>query len=307
VADLHSLRRATQAIRVARILRDYDLMYSHTSIPGEILGEIAARVARTRHLVHRHTPAHVSPSFPVRTVQTTLYRTLLRTTPVIAVSAQVRSSVLRMGLTPARVRVVPNGAPGGIEPTPVRSEGPLTIGVLGRIDPQKGMDVFLEARARLPQQGPHRFVIAGIGGAFPDFERSVRQRAAGLGVAIEDGAGRGLDFLRALDIVALPSRWEGSPLTLFEAMALGKPIVASDIPGISEVLGPRDAGLLVPTEDVGAMANAITTLMSDVAMRQRLGHAARAASAAYSEAAMIGAVVAEIEKLVPPTPGEGPT
>jgi len=294
-ADLHSLRNAADLPAAARALRSYDVLYSHTSIPGEILGGLAARVARRPHVVHRHTPVHLSPTSTIRPVQSVLYRIVMRDTPVIAVSQHVRSSVLRLGVGEDRVSVVSNGARGSIEPSPPRREGRLRIGLLGRIDPQKGMDVFLEAASMLNGYDVE-FVIGGIGGAFPGYERRVRNRARELGVEILDTASQGLEFLSSLDIVVMPSRWEGSPITLFEAMALQKAIIASEIPGISEVLHPHKAGLLIPPEDPEATGQAIRRLVDDAQFRITLSSSARAASAGYAEERAVQEAVATLRE-----------
>jgi glycosyltransferase involved in cell wall biosynthesis len=278
---------------ITRILRTYDVLYSHTAIPGEIIGGLAARIARRPHVVHRHTPPHLSPTAPVRTVQTLLYRAVLRDSPVIAVSAHVRLSLLEMGMTGDRVEIVRNGAPSSIEPSPSPRSDKPRVGLLGRIDPQKGMDVFLEA-ARLLELREAEFVIGGIGGGFPGFEKSVRARANELNVAILETEGRGLEFLKSLDIVVMPSRWEGSPLTLFEAMALQKPIVATDIPGISEVLRGTGAGLLVRPDHADDLARAIARLIDDPGLAMALGSAARQASTLHSESRSVDESVAII-------------
>jgi glycosyltransferase involved in cell wall biosynthesis len=145
------------------------------------------------------------------------------------------------------------------------------------------MDVFLEA-ARLLELREAEFVIGGIGGGFPGFEKSVRARANELNVAILETEGRGLEFLESLDIVVMPSRWEGSPLTLFEAMALQKPIVATDIPGISEVLRGTGAGLLVRPDHADDLARAIARLIDDP------GHEGRPTEMNVYDAAMLSCI-----------------
>jgi glycosyltransferase involved in cell wall biosynthesis len=295
--DIHSLRNTTEVLAVGRILRNYDLLYSHTSIPGETLGGLAAWLAKKPHVIHRHTPARLRQSPAIRQVQQALYRAVLKDALVIAVSQQVRSSVMRLGADGDRVRVVPNGAPGWIIPVPPRPSGPIRVGMLGRIDPQKGIDVFLEATSVLGTLDAE-FVVGGIGEAFPDYERAVRDRARQVGIAILDTGGRGIDFLSSLDVVVIPSRWEGSPLTLFEAMALQKAIVATDIPGISEVLRPHRAGLLVEPDDVGATSDAILRLVEDAELRMAVSLAARRRSTDYSEEHMVLEAVAALREAV---------
>jgi glycosyltransferase involved in cell wall biosynthesis len=171
----------------------------------------------------------------------------------------------------------------------------VRVGLLGRIDPQKGIDVFLEATTLL-ESHEAEFVIGGIGGAFPDYEQRVRDRARDLGVQILDTESGGLEFLRSLDVVVMPSRWEGSPLTMFESMALQKAIVATNIPGISEVLRPPSAGILVPPEDAEATADAILRLIKDTDLRMAVSAAARAASARYSQDHMVREAIVTLQQ-----------
>jgi glycosyltransferase involved in cell wall biosynthesis len=119
-----------------------------------------------------------------------------------------------------------------------------------------------------------------------------------VGIEIHNTDGRGIEFLQSLDIVVIPSRWEGSPLTLFEAMALQKAIIATDIPGISEVLRPSSAGILVQPNDVGGLREAIARLIRDPVLRVELAGAAREASSNFSEERTVEASVAILHETV---------
>jgi glycosyltransferase involved in cell wall biosynthesis len=299
-ADIHTLRNGAQVGRVAKALRDYDALYSHTSVPGEILGDVAARWTRRPHVVHRHTPPHFSVRGSIRATQHALYRLLLRDRAFIAVAPHVRRQVIALGVRPAGVVLVPNG----VDTEAVRARMPggspaekrLQVGLLGRLDPQKGADVFVQA-ARLRRSHPDAdFVLGVAAGPFRDHEALVRGEAGRTAVNIEEPGPAGVEFLTGLDIVVMPSRWEGSPLTLFEAMALGKAIVASDIPGITEVLAPSGAGILVPAEDPRALADAIDELLGDEPRRRALGEAAMAlVRERYTLDHMVEAAIAVLE------------
>ena len=278
LADLQTLRRMRGVRPAAEIARGCDLLYSHTSVPGEILGARVARHAGIPHIVHRHTDPHFSPRRVTRRIQEWLYRRELRATPFIAVAPHVAASLERRGIERQRISVVPNG----VDVDAIRERGHRSqtrsekraVGLLGRLDPaQKGQDVFIESVRQLNAPGV-RFVIGGARGPFLDSEAAVRRTAAEAGIAIEDPGSAGVEFLASLDIVVIPSRYEGSPLTLFEAMALSKPIIASRIPGIAEVLQPSGAGVLVPPDDADALASAIASLIADTARREALGRIA---------------------------------
>jgi glycosyltransferase involved in cell wall biosynthesis len=277
-ADLQTLRRASGIGPAAEIARRFELLYSHTSVPGEILGARVARRAGIAHVVHRHTEPHFSPRALTRLVQRRLYGRELYTTPFIAVAPHVAVVLERLGIESGQITVIPNGVDVQVlrehRRGAVARGAQLTVGVLGRLDPAgKGQDVFIEAVRCLTEPGV-RFVIGGAPGPFHDYEAALRRAAADVGVEVKDPGSRGVEFLAFLDIVVIPSRYEGSPLTLLEAMALGKPVIASRIPGIAEVLETSGAGVLVPPDDPAALADAITSLVADPARREALGRTA---------------------------------
>lgn len=276
LAELTSLRRPAGLLAGARLLRDYDLLYSHTSVPGEIVGAAAARRAGVPHVIHRHIYPHLSPRPPLRALQRLLYRRALRgARDIVAVAEHVAADVRDLGAHPEHVHVVPNGVRLPELSSAGATDGPVLVGLLGRLDPQKGIDVFLDAVHLVRSQRDASYVVAGPPGPFAEYEAEVRAAAAAAGVEIRDGRADGQAFLRSLDIVVMPSRYEGAPLVLLEAMALGKPVIASRIPGVVEVLEGRDAGILVPPDDALALADAIGPLVDDPDRRAALGARAR--------------------------------
>ena len=107
-AHLVSLRRPG-VIAGARIARRYDLVYSHTSVPGEILGGMAAALAGRPHAVHRHVYPHFSPKPWIRAVQHFLYRHVERRARSVAVARHVADSMVEVGIPRERIEVIPNG------------------------------------------------------------------------------------------------------------------------------------------------------------------------------------------------------
>lgn len=263
-----SLRRPGSARRLSRLLGSYDLLYSHTSLPGVIIGSAAARLARRPHVVHQHTYPYFSRSQPGRVGQRLLFPRVAGDATFIAVAPHVRSGLVEAGIRAEQIHVVPNGVPlADPEPRPAGDE--ILVGVLARLDPGKNLDVFVAAVAQVKARTPTRFVLSGVSSPFSDYERGLRARAAAAGVQILPGTD-GEGFLRTLDIVAIPSAYEGSPLVLLEAMALSRAVIASDIPGMREVVG-TDAGLLVPPGDADALASAVTQLADDPDLRAAVG------------------------------------
>jgi glycosyltransferase involved in cell wall biosynthesis len=154
------------------------------------------------------------------------------------------------------------------------------VGAIARLAPEKGIDVLLEAFARLPDRrrashllvvgdGPERARLEALAS-----ELRVGDRCHWLGRQPWDQA---ISWLVAMDVVVVPSRFEGFGLSAAEAMAAGKPVVASDVDGLAEVLGPgvEEAGILVPSDDPEALAFELSRLLGNKDVRARLGRAAR--------------------------------
>jgi glycogen synthase len=291
-ARLVSLRRPG-VIRGARIARAYDLVYSHTSVPGEILAGGAAMIARRPHAVHRHIYPHFSPRGSMRTVQRGLYRSVVRRGWVVAVADHVAAEIAEVGIPRERIEVIPNGVVVPAEPEAAeRGDGRPRIGLLGRLDPQKGADLFVEAAGHL--RGDAEVALGAPTENTPYAELLLpAARAADVEIVIPAGP----EFLHGVDIVAMPSRYEGHPLTLLEAMALGKAIVAAAIPGIREVVRPHDAALLVPPDNAHALTAALRRLVDDPALCRRLGTRAREVVAArYALADVNDRIIAFLER-----------
>jgi glycosyltransferase involved in cell wall biosynthesis len=297
--DIGTLRRCPGTPKAAEAVRGYDILYSHTSIPGQILGDIAARSVSCVHVVHQHTVPRISPSPAVGLAHRVLYRATVARRTIIAVAPHVRRAVLALGARPGLAHVVPNGVDlddlHAVALSVPHHEG-VRIGVLARFDPQKGLEPFLAAVASL-RDVDATFVIGASGNAYPEHETQVRAQARALSVDVVDPGNDGARFLAELDIVVLPSqRAEGLPLTLLEAMGMAKAIVASDIDGIGSLPGISDAVVLVPPDDATAVALAVRGLSKDPERREAIGaRAVELARARYraSDAARAAADIVE--------------
>lgn len=183
--------------------------------------------------------------------------------------------VVRLGVDTDRLR-----------PTaPSRRSGPPTLLCAARLSKVKGHRYLIEAYAMLRRRGvPARLVLAGGG------ELVGRLRAQARELGVEDGIAfvgelEHEHMLRAMaeaDVVVLASAMtargerEGIPVSLMEAMALGTPVVATDISGVPELIAHGRSGLLVPQRDPGALAEALATLLGDDGLAAQLARAARA-------------------------------
>jgi glycosyltransferase involved in cell wall biosynthesis len=150
------------------------------------------------------------------------------------------------------------------------------IGFLGRLHPQKNPLILVDVLVAMRPLRPQLCVVGG--GAL---EPSLRARieAEGLGDQVtlcgELDRARGLRMISACSVLLLPSRSEGHPITLVEAMHLGLPAVASDISGSNEIIVDGETGYLVPVQDVAAYAERLTRLLADAALRRRMADNAR--------------------------------
>ncbi len=203
----------------------------------------------------------------------------------VAVSRFTREALIRRFNIPEnKVRVIPNGIPmevyGGSGGRLSRAdlgipEDSFLIGAVGNLYPVKGHRYLIEATARLAAPFPGLHVaIAGSGG------EEERLRALARDLQISDRVhllGRRSDipdFLKVLDVFALPSESEAHPLSLCEAMAAGIPSVASNVGGVPEVIEDGRSGILFPAGDVDALAKAVKDLIESPDRRKSLGVAA---------------------------------
>ena len=208
---------------------------------------------------------------------------------VTACSGDLRQRAVALGADPARARTVPYGVDvqafrPDLDVTGVRArlgvpQGATLVLALGRLVEKKGFTHLVEAAAGLRDV---HVVIAGQGDLREDLLRQAR--AAGAAVCFPGNLERGLmaRALAAADVVAIPSvvdsagNVDGLPNTLLEALASGRPVVASRVAGIPEVVHDGENGLLVPQKDAPALRAALVRLAGDPAGRERLGRAARA-------------------------------
>ncbi len=188
-------------------------------------------------------------------------------------SARFAESVLHM--RPGSARVIHNGMPVPRQLAPAPPPGPsgtLRIGAVGRLDPQKGLDVLIEAMRSLPGC---RLVLVGDGPDRAKLEALVKARALGDRVEFAGWIDGPWTAKWAFDVVAMPSINEGFPLVIVESMLAGIPVVASDVGGIAEIVVPGSTGLLVPPRDPGALVEALRAMADDPDRRHEMAATCR--------------------------------
>jgi glycosyltransferase involved in cell wall biosynthesis len=264
--------------RVTEELRRAASTVAHThGYRADVVGLLAARAARRPTVSTVH--GYVASDLRGRVYEWVDRRALRRFDAVVAVSRPLVERLARAGVPAPKLELVPN-APGAEQPTASRDEARRVLGLdpstpvvgwIGRLTPEKGPDVLVEAAALLP--GDVGISVLGEG----PLKAGLLRRAESLGLGrrvrwhgIVESAGR---LLAAFDVVVLSSRTEGTPMVLLEAMAAGVPIVATAVGGVPDVVSDREA-VLVPPDDPRALAAAIAS-----ALDRRGGSASRVEAA----------------------------
>jgi glycosyltransferase involved in cell wall biosynthesis len=269
-----------------------DILHMH-GYGATTFGRLAGAVRRIPTLLHEHANHTDTPLF-----QKAVDRVLARYTDLaIAVSRSTAEFVVRARQMPAeRTKVVYLGVPlddfaRDRSPDEVRAaraelgvpEGVPAVGTVTRLMPSKGNQYFVEAaRLVLDRRPDARFYVVGEGELQPDLEAQARQLGLGDRLVFAGFRRDVAGVLSALDVVVFPSLWEGTPLTAFEALAMGRPIVSTDADGLGDILADGRDALVVPRRDARALADGIVTLLNDPERRVMLGAAARETGAAFS-------------------------
>ena len=276
----------------------------HVSVKPALYGGLAAAAARVPAVVSSLTGMGYSLASRGRRARiarlpvSAALRLLLawRRGVLVVQNEAHRAALLALAPKAAHRIVVIRGSgvdTGHFTPLPDPPERPIAIGFVGRLLADKGVRVLIEAYRRLLARGaPVRLVLAGS----PDPESPTSIPEAEIkgwlgltGVTWLGQVSDVRDVWTQAHIAALPSFHEGLPMSLLEAAACARPIVATEIPGCREVAIAEVNALLVPVDDPAALADAIERLARDDALRRRLGAASRAVVEPSLSAARIGA------------------
>lgn len=254
-----------------------DVVHAHSTIAGLL--------TRTRQLASPvlYTPNGVQPSVAARATERLLAS---RSAAIVAVSTGEASVVHRARLAQGdRVVVIPNGIEGPPATQPptldLRSHlnlasGTPLVGTAIRLVRQKAPLVFVEAADVVLQHDPQAHaVLMGDGPLRRGVERAAQGIAHRERLHILGHVPHASSLFAQLDVFVLPSRFEGMPYALLEAMAAGCAVVATDVTGSSDAVESGASGLLVPPGDAPALAAAMTDLLRDRPRRERLGEAAQ--------------------------------
>jgi len=273
--------------RLLRFLRaePVEILHAHL-FPANLAARLAGRAAGVPIVITAHHDTDVWNRPSHRLMELLTAGMSDRT---VACSEAVRRYVLeRYGLPEAKVVTLRNAivVPALVDDPVVRARqragfgaapADLLIGTLGRLEePKKGLSFFLRAASLVARQRPQaRFVLVGGGPARKRLE-ALAQAAGLTGSTVFAGERRDVAaLLPAFDVFVQPSLWEGFGLTLLEAMAAARPVIASRVGGVPEIVRDGRDGLLVPPGDTEALAGAILRVLGDPDLAARLGRAGR--------------------------------
>ncbi|ROT28135.1 glycosyltransferase [Micromonospora sp. HM5-17] len=216
----------------------------------------------------------------VLAVESWLHRTFQAYDPVrvfVSPSRFLADILRRAGVYPDRLRVVNHFVDSDAVAAPAATPGrPGGVVFAGRLAPEKGVDVLIEAAAALPAGVP--VDIAGDGPARPALEALAARRAPGR-VRFHGRLDKPTlhTLLRSAAVAAVPSRWhENQPMAVLEAFACGIPVVTTDLGGLPELVEPGVDGEIVPADAPAPLAAALRGILADPARARRMGRAARA-------------------------------
>lgn len=302
-------------VRLWRLIRGFrpDIVHAHSSKAG-FLGRVAARLAGVRHIVY--TPhGHVFHGY-FHARRTRRFIAVERwaarfTDRIITLTDAEAAQHLAVGIgRPEQFVTIPSGiALEGLASETGRAHevrsmlrlppGAPLLGALSRLAPIKGLRHLIAAMPEILRRCPAAHLAIGGGG---DQRAELEAQAADLGLSarvhflgfVADPA----RVIAALDVFVLPSINEAQGRVLVRAMALGKPIVATRVGGVPEILGHGEAGWIVPPADPASLAEAIGTLLLDPGRATALGGAARLRAPQYTIQAMLHALVNLYRELI---------
>lgn len=288
---------AARWIRRAILVNEVDIVHAHTA-HAVALAAMAARRTSARMVLTRRT------TFQLRSNPFTRWK-YRRAAAMIAISNRVKEMLVAGGIDETRIEVIPSGVPMGREVVPasradlgVPTDAPLVVmvGALTREkDPLTFVRAVAAARARV---STIRALVVGDGPLRGAVESEIE--ACGVSDALRlTGHRTDADsIIAAADLLVLCSTEEGLGSVLLDAMALGKPVVATDAGGIPEIVVHGETGLLVPVGDVRDMGDAIARVLVDRDLAAKLAAGALARAPRYSMDEVVARTVALYERVL---------
>ena len=280
-----SLRRPStlaKAVRFGKYLRRHkiDIVHPHFQDSMYFAAPIAKLVGVRRVIRFR-----VNLGYWMRPIDRRLMRFYNRFIDATLVNCKAcRDAVIEQEHAPPEsISIIPNGVDlakfedsDGNQYSQPREDGKRTIGVVANLRHVKGLDIFIRAAAQVAAQHENvRFVIAGEGELRSELWTLIGELGLQDRVELPGRIDDVPHFLRGIDIAVLSSRSEGAPNVIMEYMAAGKPVVATDVGGVGEMVGNDQTGVLVSPESPMDLANALDRVLSNSALASRFAQSAR--------------------------------
>ena len=200
---------------------------------------------------------------------------------VVAVSKEVKARLLAANVLPERVTIIPNGINTSAflvqnaRPAP-EAKTSHTVALVGRLSYEKGIDLFIQAASRVLSDFPEtHFRIIGEGPDRLALEQLIRTFNIAESVSLLGRKDDMPSVYAAVDIIVSSSRQEGLPISLLEAMASGRAILATAVGEVPSLIQDQQTGLLVPPNDISALVAGMRALLISASLRQQLGAAAK--------------------------------
>jgi glycosyltransferase involved in cell wall biosynthesis len=266
---------------IHRLLKEWKIdppkiVHTHLFHAGMIGRSCAKFAGIERVIVHQHGPEQ--NRFFSRTI---LDRVTHRLVTRYICSCQAVAQVLneREKIPQSKISIIHNGINSNIERSPEsKPDGwpippsKICIGTASRLSPEKGHSYLLLAFSKIINLGYDAYcLILGEGQLLKELNQEAVDLSINERVFFPGQVKDVYPWLRHFDIFVLPSLWEGIPLAMLEAMAMGLPVIASNVGGIPEVIQKPDFGLLVPPKDPNAMANEMIKLLNNQHLRKKIG------------------------------------
>jgi glycosyltransferase involved in cell wall biosynthesis len=270
---LRSLGRLVRLLRRTHIevAQSFDFYTNIMMMPAARLAGVPVFIASQRQLGDLLSPMK-------RRIQNVVFRLA---DCVVCNSLAAADQLAKEGVPNAKLTVISNGLPPGAfqEAVPAlpREPGVMRIGMIARMnDRAKNHALFLRAAARVASRFPlAEFVLVGDGPFRKEWEELARQLGIGPRIRFLGERHDITSVLAALDVVVSPSRSESLSNTILEAMAAGRPVVATRVGGNPELVCDQETGLLVAPENVGALADALETMLASPNLAREWGENAR--------------------------------
>jgi glycosyltransferase involved in cell wall biosynthesis len=270
-----------------------DIVHLNSSKMG-ILGSIAGKLSGCKVVYTAHGFAFLEQGPRLKILCLRLMEKMVRPfrSAIIAVSdADARHALQHRLISPQKLTVIHNGIDSinFLAKPEARQKlnlppDKIIIGSIANLYPNKGLDILLESAAWLndPRQ---IFVIIGAGPEMPKLQDQIHRLHLEIKFLLLGTVKNAASMLKAFDIFVLPSRKEGFPFVLLEAMQAGLPIIATDVGGNQEALA--GAGLIIPAQNIEKLGSAIRTLSNDAAKTLKLSQDALARSHKFTLAKML--------------------